>query len=183
MATTVNHHSLLSSALHKIAQRQKMNSRQKDQYVEPEQNLFNKLAVRNALTRDTSLTVGERFNLYRSYEEAIKNNKEEMLTYQEEILSKLSIAKPPSGPRRAPNLNNSKHFVVIKTPLQNSTSLQRKTAFVEKEGDCTLTKMNSLNTSIVSSSLPKLSALKTFVEGSNNIQKTPTMLSKHKVNC
>lgn len=77
----------------------------------------------NALTRNTSISVGERFKLYKSYEDALKHDRDELIRQQEKICSKLSIvAKPPKHPSGG-NLN--RHLLVVNKPFE------RKSAFIE----------------------------------------------------
>ncbi|CAI2374130.1 unnamed protein product [Moneuplotes crassus] len=155
---SINHHSLLSSALNKIARRDLSKTRQKDHIIEETHNIFNRRGVRNALTRNTSISVGERFRLFKSYEDAMKHDRKALIKQQEKICSKLSIAKPPKPPSGITTLN--KNLMIVK---KNSTLLKRKQAFIEEstQSQSFLLKPKMAN---LSSSCGNFTTLKTMID-------------------
>lgn len=156
--STLNHHSLLNITLNKIAEKEKLSGRKKDHVIEQSHNIFDKRMVKNALSRNTSLTVAERLNMYRTYENVVKYNKEALVVEQEMICSKLSIAKPPIGLQ---NNSANKNLMIIKSSISGGAGLQRKAGFREttpnKQTDNKL-----LDRSSLAPALPTLSTMKSF---------------------
>lgn len=148
-----NHHHLLHRTLEKIASKSRNSIKVYETEIAPEQNLFNKRAVKNALSRNTSLSVCEKLNLYKTYEDAVKHDQSLVLQEQAKIVSKLSISRPPI-PKDC-NQKANKNLVIIKAP--SGSTLQRKSVMIESKD-----KLNNstLDKSLHTPFLPSLPSLR-----------------------
>jgi hypothetical protein len=129
-----SHHHLLHSVLKKLelsGSQSRHSSLNKNNVAEPQHDIFNKLTVKNALSRNTSISVGEKLNLYKTYEDAIKFDKKTLHEEQQKIIFKLSSFKPPACPKKLSSLA-SRNLMVAKNPSEGWMGLQRKIAFMDK---------------------------------------------------
>jgi hypothetical protein len=123
-----NHHQLLHSTMNKIATRlhDRVFTKKSDDMLRPEASLFNKRHVKNAITSNSFLSAGEKINLYKSYEDALKHDKSSVLEKQKELEAKLTAVKPPLAPMGSQKLGN-KNLVV------NKASFVRKSMVLSRD--------------------------------------------------
>ena len=120
-----NHHHLLNSAMNKIATRiyDKKDSKRNEEMLQPDAGLLNKRDVKNALTRNLRLSISEKLNMYKSYEDAIKHDQQSILEKQKELMARLTAVKPPLAPQASFRSNGgNKNLMINKVSLRKQTS-------------------------------------------------------------
>lgn len=122
-----NHHQILHNTMQKIATRiYSKGKHAKEMVLVPEQSMLNKRHVKNALTRNSLLSISEKLNIYKSYEQTLKHDREAIIEKERELTAKLIAVKPPLVPKGSIR-NQNKNMVV------NKSSFVRKTMFIEKD--------------------------------------------------
>ena len=169
-----NHHSLLHSTMNKIATRvynKSSNSRRDEQKLVRQNMLLDKRQVKNALSRNLFLSVGEKLNLYKSYEDALKHDQSSIIEKNKELMAKLTAIKPPLVPKNSIGFN--------KNLAMSKTSLMRKTMFISRDKVTkpkVFKKMDNLSPNL-SPNLPSLRCSK-----SRKILNSSSIMNENKLN-
>ena len=86
---TKNHHQLLDSVINKLHLKSKSRSRIYSDVdkssLDPSHDIFNRYTVKNALSKNTSLSISEKLNLFKTYEEAVKYDQQAVVEQQSKI--------------------------------------------------------------------------------------------------